>query len=221
MANSRYRHSLYLRDARQNEGFYDQEKRRPDPNEAEEPALIRLIRCGRRLLRPSRLGSGSTTVGRDHSPALIAVQPSISTLRYKTLNIFIKVCYSLPCIPYPILAGSFPLSSLLSILLPTPTAQTYTPQSFTKTVGGRGTGFRSRHSPLITRHWTQVLSFQTLAHSLARRKTQLVSFQTIAHSLPQNTRGGGRCSWSQIEPAGQIWYQFETKEAKSCPQPRT
>src|SRR5260370_17908200 len=33
------------------------------------------------------------------------------------------------------------------------------------------------------------------------------------------TTGGVRPnSWSQIESAGQIWYQFETKEAKSCPQ---
>src|SRR5260370_2525188 len=119
MAYSRYRHSLYLRDARQNEGFYDQEKRRTDPNEAEEPGLIRLIRCRRRLLRPSRLGSGSTTVGRNHSHALRAVQPSISTIPCKTLNIFIKLLYSLlrllalspePCSP-PTL--SFPLPHYL------------------------------------------------------------------------------------------------------------
>src|SRR5216683_5015504 len=34
----------------------------------------------------------------------------------------------------------------------------------------------ARHSSLITRHCTQVLSFHTLAHFLARCKTQAVSF---------------------------------------------
>jgi len=36
-----------------------------------------------------------------------------------------------------------------------------------------------------------LLSFQILAHSLARRKTQPFCFQSIPHSLPKNTRGGG------------------------------
>src|SRR5258708_338886 len=40
-------------------------------------------------------------------------------------------------------------------------------------------------------HFIQVLSFHTLAHSLARAKTQLFSFQPFRHSLPQNTWGGG------------------------------
>jgi len=38
---------------------------------------------------------------------------------------------------------------------------------------------------------TYLLSFQILAHSLARRKTQLFYSQAILHSLPKNTRGGG------------------------------
>ena len=33
----------------------------------------------------------------NRSAALIAVRPSFSTIRCKALNIFIKVCYSLPC----------------------------------------------------------------------------------------------------------------------------
>src|SRR5258708_22666257 len=40
----------------------------------------------------------------NHSARLIAVQPRFSTVRYKTLNIFIKVCYSPPCLPNTILA---------------------------------------------------------------------------------------------------------------------
>src|SRR5258708_18616725 len=40
----------------------------------------------------------------NHSRALMTVRPSVSTSRCKTLNIFIKVCYSLPCLPSPILA---------------------------------------------------------------------------------------------------------------------
>ena len=43
---------------------------------------------------------------------------------------------------------------------------------------------------------TQVLSFQILAHSLARLKTQLFSFQSLPHSLPENTRGGGTVATS-------------------------
>src|SRR6266436_5297142 len=45
---------------------------------------------------------------------------------------------------------------------------------------------------LSTRAPTYSLCFQTVAHSLARRKTQLFSFQSIPHSLSENTRGGGR-----------------------------
>ena len=35
---------------------------------------------------------------RNHSAALIAVRPSFSTIRCKALNIFVKVCYSLPVV---------------------------------------------------------------------------------------------------------------------------
>src|SRR5260370_3634506 len=42
--------------------------------------------------------SHSSRIHRNHSLALITVRPSFSTIRCKTLNIFIKVCYSLPCI---------------------------------------------------------------------------------------------------------------------------
>src|SRR6267143_6937715 len=41
------------------------------------------------------LFSCPSCIRRNHSPALITVQPSISTLHCKTLNISIKVCYSL------------------------------------------------------------------------------------------------------------------------------
>jgi hypothetical protein len=44
------------------------------------------------------LFSCSSRIHRNHSPALIAVQPLFSTIRCKTLNIFIKVCYSLACL---------------------------------------------------------------------------------------------------------------------------
>ena len=46
----------------------------------------------------------SSRIHRNHSTALIAVQPSFSTIRCKTLNIFIKVCYSLLCLSKPIRA---------------------------------------------------------------------------------------------------------------------
>ena len=54
-------------------------------------------------------------IHRIHSAPLIAVQPSFSTFRCKTLNIFIKVCYSLPCTPNPIPAGSFPGPRVTSV----------------------------------------------------------------------------------------------------------
>src|SRR6267154_6193019 len=44
------------------------------------------------------LFSSSSRIRRNHSPALMTVQPSFSTIRCKTLNILIKVCYSLPCL---------------------------------------------------------------------------------------------------------------------------
>src|SRR5229473_332539 len=58
-------------------------------------------------------------IHRNHSTAVIAVQPSFSTVRHKTLNIFIKVCYSPPCIPNPILAlRSFPDLAFLPVSWP-------------------------------------------------------------------------------------------------------
>ena len=39
----------------------------------------------------------SSHIHRNHSARLIAVQPSFSTVRCKTLNIFIKACYTLCC----------------------------------------------------------------------------------------------------------------------------
>ncbi len=45
----------------------------------------------------------------NHSPALITIQPSFSTIPCKTLNILIKVCYSLPCLSNAILADLAPL----------------------------------------------------------------------------------------------------------------
>ena len=50
------------------------------------------------------LFSRSPRIHSNHSARLTAVQPLFSTVRCKTLNIFIKVCYSLPCLPNTILA---------------------------------------------------------------------------------------------------------------------
>ncbi len=50
------------------------------------------------------LFSRSPRIHSNPSARLIAVQPSFSTVRCKTLNIFIKMCYSLPCLPNTILA---------------------------------------------------------------------------------------------------------------------
>src|SRR4029077_11488477 len=54
--------------------------------------------------------SCASRIHRNHLPALITVQPSISTVRCKTLNNFSKVCYSLPCLPPRILADLLILS---------------------------------------------------------------------------------------------------------------
>src|SRR5260370_17791539 len=43
------------------------------------------------------LFSSPSSIHRNYSTALIAVQPSFSAFRCKALNIFIKMCYSLPC----------------------------------------------------------------------------------------------------------------------------
>ena len=56
--------------------------------------------CGGCLLLFAR----SPRIHSNHSARLTAVQPLFSTVRCKTLNIFIKVCYSLPCLPNTILA---------------------------------------------------------------------------------------------------------------------
>jgi hypothetical protein len=72
---------------------------------------------------------------------------------------------------------------------------------------------RSRHLPFSTRQNIQVLSFPTLAHSLARRKHQLPCFQPFPNSLPQNTRGWGhlqsdisQAKLSQIQSPGSLWH---------------
>ena len=100
------------------------------------------IKPTRRVPQVRRLNLGlgvASRIHRDHSAALIAVRPSFSTILCKTLNIFITVCYSFPCIPNPILARSslrnlcalgvsaldslldLPLTPYPTILLPTPT----------------------------------------------------------------------------------------------------
>src|SRR5258706_8012338 len=61
----------------------------------------------------------SSHIHGNHSAPLIAVQPSFSTIRCKTLNIFTKVCYSLPCLSNAIPANLFPIS--VSQSLPPPT----------------------------------------------------------------------------------------------------
>src|SRR5208282_186325 len=67
-----------------------------------------------------------------HSTALIAVQPSFSTVRCKTLNIFIKVCYSLPVVA-AMLEDSDPVGtprrSLSTFLRLIPTPIHLTPKS--------------------------------------------------------------------------------------------
>jgi len=69
------------------------------------------------------LGRGGRTRGTDGTiptifrlsanavqPSAATVQPLFSTIRCKTLNIFIKVCYSLPCLSKPFRARlHFPL----------------------------------------------------------------------------------------------------------------
>jgi hypothetical protein len=88
-----------------------------------------------RVPHPSFLGCGGVTllfsrssrISEAHSLTLIAVQPSISIFRCKTLNIFIKVCYSLlwlftlsleapPCClaKFLILSQALALSSIFS-----------------------------------------------------------------------------------------------------------
>ena len=66
--------------------------------------------------------------------------------------------------------------------------------------------------------FTQVLSFHTLAHSLARRKSQLVSFQAIARSLPQNTRGGGGDRQSLPKLSRSQHGKFGNRESQCGPQ---
>jgi hypothetical protein len=58
------------------------------------PMLFLAIEGDRREVSPY-----SSRIHRNRSALLIAVQPSFSTVYCKTLNIFIKVCYSLPCTP--------------------------------------------------------------------------------------------------------------------------
>ena len=58
------------------------------------PMLFLAIEGDRREVSPY-----SSRIHRNHSALLIAIRPSFSTVYCKTLNIFIKVCYSLPCIP--------------------------------------------------------------------------------------------------------------------------
>src|SRR5258707_15832951 len=71
----------------------------------------RFLRVGLLTLLFSR----SSQIHGNRSTALIAVQPSFSTVRCKTLNIFIKVCYSLPCTPNPIPANLFRLLRVISV----------------------------------------------------------------------------------------------------------
>src|SRR6266403_3860506 len=71
--------------------------------------------------------SCSSHIHRNHSTTLIAVQPSFSTIRCKPLNIFIKVCYSLPCTPNPIPANLFRLLRVISVDSASPRSPGFSP----------------------------------------------------------------------------------------------
>jgi hypothetical protein len=123
------------------------------------------------------LFSCSSRIPRNHSLALIAVQPSFSTFHCKTLNILIKVCYSLPVVaamtprrlhdfssplghrpPWSYHhTGTLPLSTLFATLAKTPG------------VWGHSSNFGKpcAVSAKRGRFFIQVFSFHTLPNSFA------------------------------------------------------
>ena len=89
---------------------------------------------------------------------------------------------------------SFPLISHLPYVLPSSVAPNpFVCHSYENCRGVyQQFPFRNaRHSPLITRHFSQLLSFHTLAHSFALTKNS-TSFLSIASALfPKNHPGWG------------------------------
>src|SRR5882672_1178216 len=75
--------------------------------------------CGGCLLLFAR----SPRIHSNHSARLIAVQPLFSTIRCKTLNIFIKVCYPLPDVA-AMLEDSDPVGTPRRLLDPSSNART-------------------------------------------------------------------------------------------------
>jgi len=67
-----------------------------------------------------------SSIHENHSPALITIQPSFSTIPCKTLNIFIKVCYPHLCLSNPIPAD-LRIPSLPQPLFPIPNAPFFSP----------------------------------------------------------------------------------------------
>src|SRR5712664_3085246 len=61
----------------------------------------------------------------------------------------------------------------------------------------------TRHLPLPTRHFTQVLSFHILAHSFALIKISTLLFSSDSELFAQNTQGWG-CCYSGAPPRKQI-----------------
>jgi hypothetical protein len=159
--------------------------------------------------------SCAAPIHKNHSPALITVQPSFATIRCKTLNVFIKVCYPLPCLSNPILADRpapttfrraniqtfkrvsplIPLPPILHILFQVPYPASPLFATLTKTPGVWGYSSRfgtHRRADISTyRRFPIPCLFKLLRTLLRAAKTQLFSFQAILHSLPKTTRGGG------------------------------
>jgi hypothetical protein len=97
--------------------FIDSERPGTSPRFSREGLLTLLSCC-------------SPRTHRNHSETLITVQPSFSTMRCKTLNIFSKVCNSLPCLPSSNLPPPFSLHHPCPIsVLPVTSLLLYFPTS--------------------------------------------------------------------------------------------
>src|SRR5258707_13696058 len=100
-------HSTPLREGSCAKGWARMPLRRPH---FVAPASCRLFSLVPVLLFPfARHPINPLAIMETVQPSLIAVQPSFSTIRCKTLNIFIKVCYSLSCILAPNPGRPFPV----------------------------------------------------------------------------------------------------------------
>jgi hypothetical protein len=74
--------------------------------------------------------------------------------------------------------------------------------TLTKNTGGRSSLVFQCSNAFQRVSSTYLLSFQILAHSLARRKNQPFCFQAIPHSLPKTPGGGGPLSRPYLSLAG-------------------